>query len=126
MSTTTVNKPLTFFHPIEETFSKLEVAKRYYSMVFSIYNIPVTNQELLFVSFLSINGSLFTSALRDNFISEYKVSKAAIYNMISKLKKLQVLIKEPNKKIYINKPIRVDYTSGSITLKVKLKVETPE
>lgn len=78
----------------------------YYEIVAILYRLPITKKEILFLAYLGYKGNTYNAKIRDSFVKEHKMSQASIYNMILKLKKYKLLIKE-NKKTSINRSLIV-------------------
>lgn len=99
--------------------SHFEVAKKYYSILFDINNLNVTKNELELVAFIAVYGSISIKDNREAFKQGFGVSSASIYNMVSKLKKLDILIKEKNK-VLIHPTLLPDFSN--LILIIKLEV----
>lgn len=96
-----------------------EVARKYYSILFELNDIKLSGSELDLLSYSAVHGAISTLPIRDRFIKEFNVSIDSIYNIISKLKKLNILFKDKDKKIRINPAIVVDF-SKDLVLAIKL------
>lgn len=99
--------------------SQMEVAMAYYSIISSLNNLGLTTRELQLLSFIATRG-ITNPAAREDFCLTFSTSQATINNMISRLKKLKILVKDVNKKIKVNPAIALDFSS-SITLQIQLK-----
>lgn len=77
--------------------SSFDIAYKYYSILFVVNNLKLTERELQLVSFTGINGNISYTHLREEFCNTYGSSNASINNMISKLKKQNILIKDSSK-----------------------------
>lgn len=102
--------------------NEIELANRYYTILVSLNKIPVTAREIQLVSFTSVKGNISYKAHREEFCEIYKTSMATINNMISKLKRLKLLIKDGDKGVKINPVIRMDFSKG-INLNIILENE---
>ena len=108
---------------IKQTLKKtcsdgFELAQRYYSLLSSLNNLHLTERELQLLSFASIKGNISYANIRQEFCEKYDTSNATINNMISKLKKMGVLVKEASK-VKVNPIIVLDF-SKPITLEINL------
>lgn len=109
--------------PIVQRLKRKEVdsinkAIRYYSILSSVNNIKLTEREIQLVAFIAVKGNMGYSSNRDEFINTYNSSSATINNMISKLRKTGILIKD-NTKTKVNPKVLPDFTND-IILQIKL------
>lgn len=98
------------------------LSKKYYSILFSVNDIKVTEREIQLVSFIAVYGSISYKHVKDDFCKEFKTSSATINNMVSRLKQLGVLVKDDNK-VKVNPVINLDFTKD-IVLQITLEHET--
>lgn len=99
---------------------ELEVARKYYHVLFGLNNIHVTKKELDLVAFSAIYGSISTPGLKEEFTKQFKAPLPSIYNMIGRLKKLNIFVKESGK-YNINPVIYVNFLlNPNIVLAVKI------
>lgn len=98
--------------------SPLIRAERYYSILSSINNLQLTKRELQLIAFTAIKGNISYNEFRKEFCEMYKSSPPTINNMISKLKKNNIFVKD-NSKIKVNPKIQLDFTRP-IQLEIKL------
>lgn len=91
--------------------SLFEIARKYYSIVFDLGNIKVTTSELDLIAFSAVNGTISTPPVRDEFIKEFKVPKGSVYNMVSKLQKMKIFVKDTDNKVRVNKQILPDFNN---------------
>lgn len=94
------------------------VAERYYTILSAINDIGLTEREIQLVAFAAIRGNISYSNIRQEFCQKYKSSSPTINNMISKLKKLGVLVKDGTK-IKVNPAIVLNF-EDSIVLQITL------
>ena len=93
-------------------------AERYYAILSVINDIQLTKRELQLVAFTAIKGNISYTNYRKEFSSLYDSSSPTINNMISKLKKNNVLVKD-NNKIKVNPLIQLDFEKA-LQLEIKL------
>jgi len=93
-------------------------AERYYAILSVINDIQLTKRELQLVAFTAIKGNISYTNYRKEFCSLYDSSSPTINNMISKLKKNNVLVKD-NNKIKVNPLIQLDFEKA-LQLEIKL------
>lgn len=102
--------------------SDVELAEKYYNVLFIINKIHLSEREIQLVAFTAIKGNITFANVREEFCKTYNSSSASINNIISKLKKIGIFIKE-NGKVKINPKIVIDFTKD-LTLNIKLVHET--
>jgi len=98
--------------------SDIELAMTYYSVLSSINNLHLTEREIQLISFTAIKGNITYANVREEFCKTYNSTSPSINNIISKLKKLGIFIKE-NGKVKVNPIISIDFTKD-LTLDIKL------
>lgn len=98
----------------------LTLAQRYYTILSAVNGLKLTEREIQLVSYTAIKGNISYSSNREEFCSLYGSSSATINNIISKLKKINILVKEASK-IKVNPVILLDFKKD-IYLGVKLEL----
>jgi hypothetical protein len=96
----------------------IELAEKYYSILSAINNLHLTEREIQLISFTAIKGNITYANVREEFCKTYNSTSPSINNIISKLKKIGIFIKE-NGKVKVNPIITIDFTKN-ITLEIKL------
>jgi hypothetical protein len=91
----------------------LSVAIRYYSVLSAIGDLDLTKREIQLIAFTAIKGNISYSTNRNEFCNLYKSSSPTINNMISKLKKKSILIKDGGK-IKVNPKLLINFETGTI------------
>jgi hypothetical protein len=94
------------------------VAERYYKILSAVNDLYLTEREIQLIAFTAVKGNLSYASNRSEFCEKYKTSSATINNIISKLKKMQILIKDGGK-VKVNPVILLDFNKD-ITLEIKL------
>jgi hypothetical protein len=107
METTTVQKLA------KSSSNKLELAQQYYAIISALNNLYLTEREIQLVAFSAVRGSISFANVREDFCSIYNSSFPTINNMVSKLKKSYVLIKQ-GKQIVVNPRIALDFSKPLI------------
>jgi len=95
-----------------------EVAYRYYSVLSAFNDLQLTKREVQLMSFIAVSGSISVPSNRDKFCKEYETTGATVNNMVSKLKKRNLLVKKDGK-IIVNTIISLDF-SKDISLEIKI------
>lgn len=98
----------------------LGLAYRYYSVLSAVNGIKLTEREIQLVAFTAIKGNISYSTNKEEFCNLYNSSSPTINNMVSKLKKIGVLVKDGTK-VKVNPKILLDF-SKNIVLQVNLTV----
>lgn len=93
-------------------------AQRYYGVMSAVNSLGLTERELQLVSFTAVKGNISYKNVRDEFCEKYKSSAPTINNLISKLKKLGVFIKEGSK-VKVNPLINLNF-ENDIVLEIKI------
>lgn len=102
----------------KEVDSDMELAMLYYSILSAINSLNLTERELQLISFTAIKGNITYANVREEFCKTYNSTSPSINNIISKLKKIGIFIKE-NGKVKVNPVIVIDFKK-ELTLEIKL------
>ena len=96
----------------------IQLAEKYYSILFTINNLHLTEREIQLIAFTAIKGNITYANVREEFCKTYNSTSPTINNIISKLKRLDIFIKE-NGKVKINPKICIDFKKD-LMLNIKL------
>ncbi len=96
----------------------IELAEKYYSVLFTINNLRLTEREIQLISFTAIKGNITYANVREEFCKTYNSTSPTINNIVSKLKRLGIFVKE-NGKVKINPKIIIDFKKD-LMLNIKL------
>jgi len=102
----------------KEISTDIELAIKYYSILSVINNLNLTEREIQLISFTAIKGNITFANVREEFCKTYNSTSPSINNIISKLKKIGIFIKE-NGKVKVNPIIVIDFKKD-LTLDIKL------
>jgi len=100
---------------------KYELAQQYYSILSALNNLKLTEREIQLVAYTSIKGTITYANARAEFCEKYNTTTATINNIVSKLKKVGVFIKEDSK-VKVNPVIVLDFEKH-INLFIQLQHE---
>lgn len=100
---------------LEDSFG---VAEKYYSLLSAVNNLGLTPREIQLIAFTAIKGNISYANIRSEFCDKYKSSPPTINNMISKLKRIGVFIKDGTK-VKVN-PVIVLNFDKDITLQINV------
>ncbi len=91
----------------------IETAQRYYKILSAVSDTPLTTRDIQLLAFTAIHGDIIYK--RDEFCKEFKCSLYTAYNIISKLKKMGLLIKKSGtSKVMVHPSYKVDFTKDLI------------
>jgi biotin operon repressor len=93
-------------------------AYRYYSILSVVNDLRLTEREIQLLGFTAVKGNISYKYIRDEFCEKYNSSAPTINNMISKLKRMGVLVKEGSK-IKVAPVISLNF-ENNITLEIKI------
>jgi len=96
----------------------IELAEKYYSILSAINNLHLTEREIQLIAFTAIKGNITFANVREEFCKTYNSTSPTINNIISKLKRIGIFIKE-NGKVKINPVIVIDFKKN-INLDIQL------
>ena len=96
----------------------IQLAEKYYSILSAINNLHLTEREIQLIAFTAIKGNITYANVREEFCRTYNSTSPSINNIISKLKRIGIFIKE-NGKVKVNPIIIIDFTKD-LTLDIKL------
>lgn len=102
----------------KDVSTDIQLAEYYYSVLSAINNLHLTEREIQLISFTAIKGNITYANVREEFCKTYNSTSASINNIISKLKRIGIFIKE-NGKVKVNPIICIDFKKD-LTLEIKL------
>jgi hypothetical protein len=102
----------------QELNDDVSKAEKYYSILSAVNGLKLTQREIELVAFTAVKGNISYANFRNEFCEKYETSSPTINNIISKLKKLKIFIKEDGK-VKVNPLIVLDFKKP-ITLQIQL------
>lgn len=93
-------------------------AQRYYGVMSAVNSLSLTQRELQLVAFTAVKGNISYKNIREEFCQKYNSSAPTINNLISKLKKLGVFVKEGSK-VKVNPIINLNF-ENDVVLEIKI------
>jgi len=96
----------------------IQLAEKYYSILFTINNLHLTEREIQLIAFTAIKGNITYANVREEFCKTYNSTSPTINNIVSKLKRLGIFVKE-NGKVKVNPKICIDFKKD-LMLNIKL------
>lgn len=97
---------------IEDNYS---LAEKYYSILSAVNNLKLTQREIQLVAFTAVRGNMSYANVRKDFCDKYNSTSPTINNIISKLKRLKVFIKDKGK-IRVNPAIIIDFNKDAFLI----------
>lgn len=94
------------------------LGEKYYSLLSAVNNLSLTQREIQLIAFTAIKGNISYANLREEFCKKHNTTGPTINNIISKLKKMGILIKDGGK-VKVNPVIVLDFNKD-VTLEIKL------
>lgn len=101
--------------PVKDNF---ETAEKYYSILSAVNNLKLTPREIQLLAFTAIKGNISYANNRQEFCEKYDSTSPTINNIISKLKKIGVLVKDGSK-VKVN-PVIILPFDRDIVLEIKM------
>ena len=87
------------------------VAERYYAVLSSLNSLSMTPREIQLVAHTAIRGNISYVQFKEEFCTKHGTSIQTINNMLSRLKRLKVFVKE-NGKIRVNPLLSIKFNDG--------------
>lgn len=103
----------------KEYTSAIDVAKAYYTFITNINKIKIRPKQMELLCFCAVHGTISTPKVRQAFIEEYKTPKNSVYNIVSQLQKMRLMVKI-NGKIKVNPALQVDFTKPILKIDLTL------
>jgi len=100
------------------TEDNYQLGEKYYEILSSLNSLDLTTREIQLVAYAAIHGNISYTHIKEGFCEKHKTSVQTIYNIVSKLIKLKVLIKD-NGKIKVNPIIALKF-NDTIKLEITL------
>jgi hypothetical protein len=98
------------------------LAEKYYSILSAVNKLKLTEREIQLMAFTAVRGNMSYANIRDEFCKRYETTSPTINNMISKLKKMGIMIKDKGK-IKVTPLIILDFTKD-VVLQITLLHKT--
>lgn len=71
-----------------------DVPRMYFNVVSAINNLELKPMDVNVLSFMAVHGNISDRSLRNEFCKQYKTKVDSINNVVSKLKKMGMIVKE--------------------------------
>ena len=103
----------------KEEKDSLSLAEKYYAILSDVNSLGLTQREIQLVAFTAVRGNISNANVREEFCTKYNTTSPTINNIVSKLKKIGVFIKDKSM-VKVNPVIVIDFNKDvflAITLK---------
>jgi len=94
------------------------LAEKYYRILSAVNDLKLTNREIQLIAFAAMKGNISYANIRKEFCEKYDSTSPAINNIISKLKKMGVFVKDGTK-VKVNSLILLNFDKD-IVLQISL------
>ena len=94
------------------------LAERYYTLLSAVNDLKLTTREIQLIAFTAVKGNISYANIRQEFCDKYGTTNPSINNIISRLKKMGVLLKDGTK-VKVNPKIVLNF-ENDITLEIRL------
>jgi hypothetical protein len=104
---------------LRKVIDEYSMAETYYSLLSTVNNLRLTTREIQLIAFTAIHGNISYSSIREEFCNKFNSTSPTINNMISKLKKMNVLVKDGTK-VKVNPVILLNFKDN---IKLEIHIE---
>jgi hypothetical protein len=94
------------------------MAEKYYRILSAVNDLKLTKREIQLIAFAAIKGNISYANIRKEFCERYDSTSPAINNIISKLKKMGIFVKDGTK-VKVNPIILLNFEKN-IVLQITL------
>jgi hypothetical protein len=94
------------------------LAERYYTILSAVNNLKLTQREIQLIGFTAVKGNISYGSIREEFCKKHNTSNASINNIISRLKRMGVLVKDASK-VKVNPKILLNF-ENDVVLEIRL------
>lgn len=88
--------------------NKYATAEKYFAVISALNSLKLTEREVQLVAFTAINGTISYAPMREDFCKRHNTTNPTINNMISRLKKIGILVKSDGK-IKVHPSMRINF-----------------
>lgn len=89
------------------------MAEKYYRILSAVNNLKLTNREVQLIAFAATKGNISYANIRKEFCEKYGSTPPAINNIVSKLKKMGIFIKDGTK-VKVNPIILLNFEKNVV------------
>ena len=94
------------------------LAERYYTILSAVNDLKLTQREIQLLAFTAVRGNISYANIRKEFCEKHGTTNPSINNIISRLKKMGVLVKDGTK-VKVNPRIVLNF-ENDVTLEIRL------
>jgi len=99
----------------------LSMAQCYYNILSVFNEIGLTEREVQLIAFIAVRGNIMGKELKHEFCKKYSTTTPTINNMVSRLKKKEMLIKKDGR-IVVEPAIALNF-KNNILLEIRIAHE---
>lgn len=99
---------------------KIDKAIAYFSIIDALNSLHLTKKQIELLAYTSIRGTISSLSSKEEFVKQFGSSIDSINNMISKLYKKRLLIKQKDGKIKVPNSLIIDFESSEIVLNITI------
>lgn len=99
---------------VSRPLSAFDRAVKYYSIMAVVNNIPLTKKEIQLLAFIATRGTISAEGAKETFSGEFDSSVFSVNNMIYRLRRKGVLIKNDEGQMVVNPRIVMDFSRALV------------
>jgi hypothetical protein len=108
----------------KEYTTPVELAQKYYATLLYVHDISLPKRQIQLLAFTAVRGTISSSSSKNEFVRQFGSSVDTINNMISKLCRRKLLVKD-NGKIRVRPDITLDFTQKNYIFQLKFQIKEP-
>ena len=94
------------------------LAERYYMVLSAVNGLKLTEREIQLIAFTAIKGNISYASIREEFCKKHSTTNASINNIISKLKRTGILVKDGTR-VKVNPQIVMNF-ENDVVLEIRI------
>jgi hypothetical protein len=94
------------------------LAERYYMVLSAVNGLKLTEREIQLIAFTAIRGNISYASIREEFCKKHNTTNASINNIISKLKRTGIMVKDGTR-VKVNPQIVMNF-ENDIVLEIRV------
>lgn len=98
------------------------LAQKYYQIISVLNDLKLSEGQIQLVSFAAIHGNISEPEIRSQYCKLYKTTPATINNIVDRMKKKKVILKE-NKVLFVNPSLTAVPFDKSLALVISLNLD---
>jgi hypothetical protein len=94
------------------------LAERYYMVLSAVNGLKLTEREIQLIAFTAVRGNISYASIREEFCKKHNTTNASINNIISKLKRTGILVKDGTR-VKVNPQIVINF-ENDVVLEIRI------